>query len=103
MISHERGTILEENPMTFSKISGIYIAQSLILCLVDDCLSFRLYFCWPLYCLSFFNLRHMITPFGILKTHLLSTNRQPTGGRYFESRVNPNTRTKQQPYEHDSE
>ena len=45
----------------------------------------------------------MITPFGILKTHLVSTNRQPTGGRYIESRVNPNTRTKQQPYEHDSE
>ena len=53
VISHARGTILEENPMTFSKISGNYVAQSLILCLVDDCLSFRLYFCWPLHCLSF--------------------------------------------------
>ena len=44
--------------------SGVRVAQSLVLSVVfcrDHCLSFS-YFFWPLYCLSFFDLRLLITP-----------------------------------------
>jgi hypothetical protein len=42
-------------------ISGVRVTRSLVLCVcfVDRCLSF---FFWPLRCLSFFDLRILITP-----------------------------------------
>jgi hypothetical protein len=44
--------------------SGVRVTWSLVLCVyfIDRCLSF---FFWPLCCLSFFELRILITPFGI--------------------------------------
>jgi hypothetical protein len=41
--------------------SGVRVTRSLVLhvCFVDRCLHF---FFWPLYCLSFFDLRILITP-----------------------------------------
>ena len=48
--------------------SGIRVARSYfsMQCFVDHCLSVLLYlFFWSLYCLSFFDLRLLVTPFGI--------------------------------------
>ena len=44
--------------------SGVRVTRSLALCVyfVDRCLSF---FFWPLCCLFFFDIRILITPFGI--------------------------------------
>ena len=51
--------------------SGVRVTRSLVLCvcLVDRCLSF---FFWPLCCLSFFDLRILITSLWYL--HTLITN-----------------------------
>jgi hypothetical protein len=42
---------------------GVRVAQFFVLCVcfVDRCLSFCTCFFWPLYCLSFFDLRILIT------------------------------------------
>ena len=50
--------------------SGVRVTRSLVLCVcfVGLCFSFSTFFFWPLCCLSFFDLRIMITrPFGIFK------------------------------------
>ena len=43
--------------------SEVSVTRFLVLyvCFVDRCLSFCLFFFWPLYCLLFFDLRIMIT------------------------------------------
>ena len=40
--------------------SGVRVTRSLVVCFVDRCLSF---FFWPLCCLSFIDIRILITPF----------------------------------------
>jgi hypothetical protein len=49
--------------------NGVHVTQSLVLCVcfVGRCL---LFFLWQLCCLSFFDIRILITPFGILKFFL---------------------------------
>jgi hypothetical protein len=60
--------------------SGVRVTRSLVLCVcfVDGCLSF---FFWPLYCLSFFDLRNMITSLWYLQTLL------PTYNKYRIKRI----------------
>jgi hypothetical protein len=43
--------------------SGVRVTRSLVLCVcvVDRCLFYCTLFCWPLYCLFFFDLRTLIT------------------------------------------
>jgi len=44
--------------------SGVLVTRSLVLCVcfVDRCLSFCVFFFWPLCCLFFFDIRILITP-----------------------------------------
>jgi hypothetical protein len=58
-----------EAPQFTPSFSGVRVTRSLVLCVcfVDCFLSF---FFWPLCCLSFFDLRILITPFGIFKPFL---------------------------------
>jgi len=47
--------------MKITGISGVHVAGSLGFCVVF-CRSFSVVFLWPLYCLSFFDLRILIAP-----------------------------------------
>ena len=60
---------LLENRSSLSVFSSVRVAQSLLFCAMFCRLLLSFYF-WPLYCLSFFNLRLLIIPFGIFKFFL---------------------------------
>jgi hypothetical protein len=49
-----------------------YLNLSLSMCFVDRWLFAWSAFWWPLYCLSFFKLRFLLTPLGIFKVILLN-------------------------------
>ena len=59
--------ILPEHLSSIAVISRVRVARFLVLCVcfVDRCLSFWPLSFWPLCCLSFFDLRILIGPFGI--------------------------------------
>jgi hypothetical protein len=63
LVEQELFTLLEHlsSPSVFS---GVRVTRSLVLyaCLVDRCLFLLYFFCWLLCCLSFFELRILITP-----------------------------------------
>ena len=71
-----RVLLVEQELFTFPEylrsppdFSGVRVTRSLVLyvCFVDRCLSF---FFWSLCCVFFFDIRILITPFGIFKLFL---------------------------------
>ena len=68
-VTSEAGTAYTSEASDFTPgFSGVRVTRSLVLfvCFVDRCLSF---FFWPLCCLSFFDLRIMITPLVSSSNH----------------------------------
>ena len=59
-------------PELIPVISWVRVFQFLNFCVVF-CRPLFLFFVWPLYCLPFFDLRSLITPFGIFKLFLMNT------------------------------
>ena len=75
-IYYLRVSLVEQELLTFTEhmssppvFSGVHVTRSLVLCVcfVDRCL-----FLWPLCCLSFIDLRILVTPCAIFKLFLVS-------------------------------
>ena len=78
---------LPEHLCSAQVFSGVRVTRSLVLyvCFVDLCLSFCPFFFWPLCCLSYFDIRLLITP-------LVSSNSYITSDRNeVKAADNPNT------------
>ena len=65
---------LPDHLSSYPVFGGVRVTQSFVLyvCFVDRCLSFCTLFFWPLCCLFSFDIRILITPFGIFKLFLRS-------------------------------
>ena len=65
---------LAGHPLSSPVLSGVRVIRSLVLCVVfcRSLFVFLYFFFWPLCCLFFFDIRILITPFGIFKFFLKS-------------------------------